>query len=218
MVTRRRLSTYIDALVPGRRPPDFRADPDDLEVLRTAIALRAARPGDANPDEEFVSDLYEELAGQASPQSAPMAHRPAPRRGRAVLAAVAATIALVAGTVGATEAVHRTPGTPGTALVPHAGDVRTGTFETADNQVTGQIVAYGGHPSWVSMNVDGSNYSGPIVCTLQVENGSTVAVGVFDLRGGKGEFSRSITANISRLRGAKLVTPTGSIVALATFA
>jgi hypothetical protein len=217
-VTHRQLSNYIDALVPGRRPPDFRADPGDFELLRTAIALRAARPGDATPDEEFVSDLYEELAGRAIPQSTQIAHWPAPRRGRAVLAGIAATIALVAGTVVATETVHRSPGTQGTALVPHAGEVRTGTFETADNQVTGQIVAYGGHPPWVSMNVDGSDYNGPIVCKLQVEDGSTVAVGVFELHGGKGEFARSITANISRLRGAKLVTPTGAIVALATFA
>ena len=68
------------------------------------------------------------------------------------------------------------------------------------------------------MNVGGSNYSGPIVCMLQVENGSTVAAGVFDLHDGTGEFSRTIQVDIGRLRGAKLVTPTGAVVASATFA
>ena len=63
----RRLSAYIDALVAGHRPPRFRADPEDLEVLRTAIALRAARPGDAIPDDAFVSALYDELVDQDRP-------------------------------------------------------------------------------------------------------------------------------------------------------
>ena len=70
-MTNRRLSAFIDALVSGRRPGRFSAGPDDVEVLRTAIAFRAARPGDAKPDEEFVSGLYEELASQARTQLAP---------------------------------------------------------------------------------------------------------------------------------------------------
>jgi hypothetical protein len=217
-MTGRRLSNYIDALVARRRPPGFRADPDDLEVLRTAIALRAARPGDGLPDEKFVSSLYEELADRGGSEAAPTAHPLTLRRGWAMLAAVAASVVLVGGTVLATETIDRTPATPATALAPRPGAVRTGTFETADNQIMGQIVAYSGHPSWVSMNVDGSKYSGSIICKLQIENGSTVAVGVFDLHRGKGQFSRTVTVDISHLRGAKLVTSTGSTVAMATFA
>src|SRR5580700_7630587 len=60
-MTGRKLSGFIDALVSGRRPARFSATPDDVEVVRMAIALRAERPGDAKPDEEFVSRLYEEL-------------------------------------------------------------------------------------------------------------------------------------------------------------
>jgi hypothetical protein len=52
-VTNRPLFSYIDALVAGRRPGSFKASPEDVEVLRAAIELRAARPGDAIPDEEF---------------------------------------------------------------------------------------------------------------------------------------------------------------------
>jgi hypothetical protein len=212
----RRLSAYVDALVAGRRPPRFRADPDDLEVLQTAIALRAARSGDALPDEAFVSGLYVELVDRDRP--APIVELPTIRRGRALLAAIAASIVIVGGTVFATEAISRTPPAPATALVPRPGEVRTGTFETADHQVMGQIVAYSGRPSWVFMNIDGSNYTGPIVCELQNESGSTVAVGAFDLHRGKGEFSRTLTVDISGLRGAKLVTSTGSTVAMASFA
>jgi hypothetical protein len=212
----RRLSAYIDALVAGHRPPRFRADPEDIEVLRTAIALRAARPGDAIPDDNFVSALHDELADRERPT--PIVELPRMRRGRTILAAVAASLVLIGGTVVATEATNHSPGTTATALAPHIGDVRTGTFLSADDQVVGQIVAYSGRPSWVYMNVDGSNLSGPITCKLQIEDGTTVAVGVFDLHRGQGDFSRTIKVDIGRLRGAKLVNVYGSTVALATFA
>src|ERR1700722_1136639 len=65
-MTRRKLLGFIDALVSGRRPERFSASPDDVDVLRMAIALRAERPGDAKPDDEFVSGLYEELKAEAS--------------------------------------------------------------------------------------------------------------------------------------------------------
>ena len=42
-MTGRRVSSFIDALVSGRRPARFSAAPDDAEVLRMAIALRADR-------------------------------------------------------------------------------------------------------------------------------------------------------------------------------
>jgi hypothetical protein len=217
-VTSRRLSAIIDALASGRRPRHLRADPEDVAVLRAAIALRAARPGEANPDEQFIADLYEELAEPTSAQVVPTARPVRMRRGRTALAAVAAGVVLVGGTAVATEAFNQGGVVPAAVQAPHGKVVRTGTFQTADSQVMGQIVAYRGNPSWVFMNVDGPNYNGPIICKLQVDNGSTVAVGAFKLHHGMGEFSRTIQVNIGRLRGAKLVTSSGAIVASATFA
>jgi hypothetical protein len=218
-VTGRRLTAFIDALVAGRRPGNYRADPEDAEVLRTAITLRAARPGDAVPDPQFVSDLFSHLAEEASPDPAPVRDIRSVRlpRGRAALVSVAAGLVLVGGTAAVTEAL--TPGalSPAAVQVPHGSVVRTGTFETADGRVMGQIVAYRGSPSWVFMNVGGSNYQGTITCKLQVDNGTTVAVGAFELRGGTGEFSRNIQVDTNKLRGAKLVDPSGAIVASATF-
>jgi hypothetical protein len=217
-VKSRRLSAFIDALAGGRRPGNFRADREDAAVIRTAIALRAARPGDAHPDEQFMSDLYEELADQASTRVVPIV-RPAPmHRWRNSLAAAAAAIVLVGGTAVATEAFNQTTVVPAAVQAPHGHDLRTGTFLTADNQVIGQIVAYRGHPSWVYMNIGGANYTGPITCMLHVQDGATVAVGNFGLNRGTGEFSRTIRVDIGQLRGAKLVAPNGSVVASATFA
>jgi hypothetical protein len=67
------------------------------------------------------------------------------------------------------------------------------------------------------MNIDGSSYDGPVMCRLQGENGSVLAVGDFTIHRGTGMFSRSVPANISGVRGAKLVTPAGTVVASATF-
>ncbi|HLX77958.1 MAG TPA: hypothetical protein VKR27_03670 [Acidimicrobiales bacterium] len=216
-MSNRRLTAFIDALVIGRRPRRFLAKAEDVEVLRTAIALRAERPGDAIPDEQFVSDLYEKLADGARSLPAPNIRVMKMRRSRVALVGVAASAALVGGTAAATEAIVRTPA-PATAIrAPFGTTLRTGTFVTAHSRVMGQIVAYRGRPSWIFMNVDGSNYTGRIVCELQSEDGSTVAVGHLSVHRGMGQFSRTIKEDISRLRSAKLITPRGQVVASATF-
>jgi hypothetical protein len=215
----RRLSALIDAIAAGRRPKRFYVEPDEAEVVRTAIELRAARPGDAGPTEAFVEDLFQRLSEQAD---APIAAEPRPvpaRRARQVLVAAAAAAVLVAGTVVATERLDTSSPEPSAAQVPRGTELRTGTFQTTDGQVLGQIVAYRGHPSWVFMNVAVPNYEGRIECMLQVADGTIVAFGTFTVRNGVGQFSRALTAvNISLLRGAELVNPAGSPVAAATFA
>jgi hypothetical protein len=70
----------------------------------------------------------------------------------------------------------------------------------------------------VYLDVAGTNYTGTIVCKLQVADGSTVATGAFGVHGGKGVLSKSVHVDVGQLRGAKLVTPSGAVVASATFA
>jgi hypothetical protein len=217
-MTKRRLAAYLDALADGKRPDSFDVDPEDVDVLRTAISLRSARPGDALPDDGFVDRLYEELAEEANPRVASIARQGRNRRRRTALAALAASLVLVGGTAAVTESLSQGVVSPAAVPAPHGSSLRTGTFETADGRVMGQIVASQGNPSWVFMNVAGTNYTGTIVCKLQVENGSTVATGAFGLHGGKGVLSKSVQVDVAQLRGAKLVTPTGAVVASATFA
>jgi hypothetical protein len=219
-VSARRLSSFIDALVAGRRPAAFKADPEDSEVLRTAIELRAARPGDAIPDEQFVSDLYQSLVEQADSSPASNIHpiRSARVRARTALVAVAASFALVGGTYVATESFSQAPVTPAVIGVPHRDTLRTGTFETSKGEVLGQIVAYNGDPSWVYMNVGVSQSTGTVMCMLQLKNGSIVAAGTIQIHGGTGELSKSIPVDIHRLRGAQLFSSTGAVLASATFA
>jgi hypothetical protein len=214
----RRLSAFIDALTAGRRPTRFRADPDDVVLLRTAIDLRAARPGEAQPNEQFVSDLYQRLSDQAESPAVRDIRPVRPRRGRFALAAVDASAVVVGGTVAATEAFNHPAATPTATQAPRGNELRTGTFEAADSRVLGQIVAYRGNPSWVFMNVAVPNYDGPIVCELHGTDGSIVAFGTFQIHHGIGQFSKTIEVEVSRLRGATLVTAAGTPVASATFA
>jgi hypothetical protein len=218
-VTRRRLSSVIDAIASGRRPKRFHAEPDDAEMVRTAIALRAARPGEAAPTEAFVEGLFQRLSDQVKPDTTTTL-RPVPtHRARIALVAAAAAAVLIAGTTVATEHLHHPEATSATALVPQGSELRTGTFQTTDGQVLGQIVAYRGQPSWVFMNVDVPHYSGRIECMLQVDNGTTVAFGTFTVHDGVGQFSKPIgNVDVGHLRGAKLVNTAGSAVAAATFA
>lgn len=219
-MSRRRLSAFLDALAAGRRPKGFRADPDDVDVLRTAIALRSARPGEAAPDDAFVEGLFRRLSDEANPQTAREVRPVTTHRARTALVAAAAAGVLVAGTVIATESLHGAATTPAaTAHVPQGTELRTATFQTADGRVLGQIVAYRGRPSWVFLNVNIPHYEGRVECMLQVADGTTVAFGTFTVHAGVGKFAKQIgDVNVSQLRGAQLVDPAGSAVAAATFA
>jgi nitrite reductase/ring-hydroxylating ferredoxin subunit len=63
-VTGRGARRFIEDLLSGRRPRAFPADEADAEDLRTAITLRAARPGSGAPREEFVTELHRRLAAE----------------------------------------------------------------------------------------------------------------------------------------------------------
>jgi hypothetical protein len=215
-VSRRKLSTFLDALAAGRRPRGFRATPDDAAVLRTAIELRAARPDDATPDPQFVSRLQQELADQAATAPVVPMLRPRPRR-RIALVSVAAGLALVGATVVATENIDHPASTRAALPLPQGQELRTGTFEDAASHKLGQIVVYDGNPSWVFMVVKGSSYDGPVTCRLHATNGSTVATGALYLHDGTGQLAKTIRADVGQLGGAQLVTPTGATLATATF-
>jgi hypothetical protein len=214
----RRLSNFLDALASGRRPKRFRAQPDEAEIARTAITLRAARPGEAAPSQAFVEGLFQELSEQAKPQPAPQPYPAIRHRARSALVAAASAVVLVAGTAVTTVSLHNSA-TSSASQVPHGSALRTGTFQTTNGQVLGQIVAYHGHPSWVFMNVEVPSYNGTVKCMLQVDDGTTVAFGTFNVHSGIGQFSKTLkNVDIRHLRGAKLVTTAGAPVADATFA
>jgi Rieske Fe-S protein len=60
----RGLRRYIDDLLRGRRPKPFQPDDFEAAQIRTAVELRAARPGGDAPRQEFLNDLHARLAEQ----------------------------------------------------------------------------------------------------------------------------------------------------------
>jgi nitrite reductase/ring-hydroxylating ferredoxin subunit len=66
----RGLRRYVDDLLRGRRPKPFQPDDFEAAQIRTAIELRAARPGDDAPRPEFLDDLHGRLAQQMAQQMA----------------------------------------------------------------------------------------------------------------------------------------------------
>ena len=63
----RGLTRYVEDLIRSRRPRRFAADEDSADLARTAITLRAARPGGEAPREEFVLALRKRLARELDP-------------------------------------------------------------------------------------------------------------------------------------------------------
>jgi hypothetical protein len=216
-MTTRRLSAFIDALAAGRRPRSFQADPEDVEMLRVAIALRAARPGDAIPDENFVAELHKQLSDDLSPSEPTNIHPLKRYRGRAAIFAVAAGLALVGGTFAVTETSNKATVQQSATVVPQGQTLRTATFQTPTGQVAGQIVLYHGHPSWVYMNVDLPHSNGTVKCELHLSNGEVVAAGTVQLHDGSGVFSQSIHMEAGQAQGATLYDSSGVVVASAIF-
>ena len=216
-MTTRGLSAFLDALAAGQRPRPFQADPEDVEMIRVAIALRAARPGDAMPDETFVAELYEQLADNLSPSEQTNIRPFKMRRARVALVSVAAGLALVGGTFAVAETINKPTVQQSATAVPQGQTVRTASFQSPTGQNVGQIVLYHGRPSWVYMNVDLPDSNGPVKCELHLANGEVVAAGTVQLHDGSGEFSQSIHMDAGRARGATLYDSSGVVVASAIF-
>ena len=212
----RRVATYIDDVLSDRRPRRFKAGRVDADVLRVAIAMRAARPGEGFPEDQFVAHLRQELAVQAR-DSAETPTRPAVTRRARLMVGAAAVVTMMGGTVAATTTVDHALAAASVHDTTHGQLLRVGTFESTDGRSVGQIVAYRGNPSWVFMSIRDPGVDGTIGCQIQMDNGHTAAAGSFVVHNGVGQWARTVPADVSRFRGATLVTAGGSAVATASF-
>ncbi|MEU9805857.1 Rieske (2Fe-2S) protein [Mycobacterium sp. NPDC050853] len=124
----RGLRRYVDDLLRGRRPKPFRPDDFEAAQIRTAIELRATRPGDDAPSQDFLADLHGRLADQMGnvPASSEHTRWQTPTR-RTVLVGTSAAAAAAAVAVTADRLMTPEP-------------------ETDPQQASGQIVPNTG--SW----------------------------------------------------------------------
>jgi hypothetical protein len=212
----RRVASYIDDVLADRRPGRFKGGRVDADVLRAAIAMRAARPGEEVPEERFVADLRHELA-QEIRGGAESPGRPVVTRRARFMVGAAAVVTMMGGAVAATTTVDHALAAAGGRALAHGQLLRMGTFQSTDGRNVGQIVAYRGDPSWVFMSIRAPGMNGTIGCQIQLDNGHTAAAGTFVVHNGVGQWARTVPADVGRFRGATLVTAAGSTVATASF-
>lgn len=158
----RGLRRYVDDLVRGRRPKPFQPDDFEAAQIRTAIDLRAARPGDDAPREEFLNDLHRRLAEQmdGAPAPAPPA-RNATRR-QVIVGTSAAAVAATAAVSIDRALINSPSGGPAVAgeLTPNEGswqrvaassEVPDGVMHPFDlGSVTGFVRRVDGKPEAIS--------------------------------------------------------------------
>jgi cytochrome b6-f complex iron-sulfur subunit len=119
---RRDLDRMVEAVLAGDPLPSGRLEADEVDALRAAIELRAARPGADLPEEDFVTNLRRRIAAAQSEEAGPS---PSRIGRRALLTGAAAAAA--AGVVGAVaeRTLTSTPRPVQAAtgeIVPDSGD------------------------------------------------------------------------------------------------
>lgn len=137
--------------------------------------------------------------------------RPSRRRRVSVFAMAAVLVAVLGFGVDAVLTTHATPVQPSATVRPISGRL------TSDGIVVGQVTISAGSPSWMIMDVDRGTLSGLVWCEVTLANGRTETVGKFTLTDGYGSWIAAVHAKGSRVRSARLVNGSGTVIAQATF-
>lgn len=142
-------------------------------------------------------------------------HRQHPRftRRRTSAAAVAALI-LAAG--GWAIGSYVTPSRPVVASATATTALREARL-TAGGRWVGDLYAHPGPSPWLYVHVQGLGDLGAVTCQLSSADGRRLTVGTFVLDHGSGFWGGPIAMNPTTIRGARLLKPTGTVLATATF-
>ncbi|MGV9250355.1 hypothetical protein [Streptomyces sp. NPDC003697] len=189
-------------LLPGSEPP-LGFETRVARRLTRAVPAREGRP------RARVAGLVRRLRGGA-------------RRARLRTAAAVAALALAVGFAGwgIGTAIEEATTSPPPAAEP---GLVTGELTSAKGPArpAGEIYADPGWPGWIWMSVDlaaaGNPYSGRVSCVLEHADGTTVRLGAFELRGGRGDWVTRALVDPSALTGARLIAADGTVLATTRF-
>ena len=97
--------------------------------------------------------------------------------------------------------------------------VSTAAFVTGDHQEVGQVFVYNKSPWWTYMSVNAESLGNmTVTCELEDADGHFKNVGEFRLTNGYGSWGSSpYTAGPGAIKGARLLSPNGTVLATATF-
>jgi hypothetical protein len=82
-------------------------------------------------------------------------------------------------------------------------------------RTVGQVMVYVGHPTWLYMYVDDLAWPGELTCQVVLADGSTIRLGHFWPRAGKGAWAAIVNQPADRLRQAQLTGADGKVLASA---
>jgi hypothetical protein len=187
--------------------PRCRAEVGQLSQAADALL---ALPPEAEPPVGFESRVFDRLgvrlrAGREAPV------RPGrPARVRILVgSAVAAALLLLGFGLGWLAG-------PGSPPAPTAARDVSAQL-TAAGGSRGQATLSGTRPRWIVMTVSDLGRTGTVECQLVLSGGGTVAVGRFHLTDGTGAWAAPLPAGTASVTAARLVTPTGRVLAAGSF-
>jgi hypothetical protein len=184
---------------------------EELEQLsRAADTMLQAAP-DAEPPMGFEVRLFERMGVSDSPRRE-RRHRWSPRWVPAGVAAAAAAVAALGVGLGVTLTSSSPP-------VSVAQGHARGTVESAnlvhDRRTVGHVVYFNGPKPWMSMMLADAGVQGQVNCVVVSKDGVTHTVGTFTAHAGYGAWFAPLHVNPDDLRTAKVVSPSGTVLATA---
>jgi anti-sigma-K factor RskA len=140
--------------------------------------------------------------------------RPQSRLSHRLLAAAAVAVALIGGGVGWGLRDATAP-----AAASQSAALSSAAFVTSDHQTVGQVFVYKESPWWAYMSVNAQSLGNMTVeCQLEDADGHFKSVGKFQLSNGYGSWgSTPYTAGPGAIKGARLLSANGTVLAIATF-
>jgi hypothetical protein len=136
-----------------------------------------------------------------------------PGRMRRLLAATAMGLAVIAAGLGG----WRIGAGTGPAASSAAGPLTSASLLTATHQTVGDIFVYSGSSRWLYMAVDLGSGDEAVTCQILSVDGHTTTIGSFQLADGYGSWGSPDPGNLGALRGARIVSASGAVLASATF-
>jgi hypothetical protein len=180
-------------------------------IQRPAQAPRRRRPagGGTRPATERTDgdrpDSDRPGAGPARPKRS--------KRLRRALAAVAVGLAVIVAGVGGWRIGAGTSPAASTA----AGPLSTATLLSATHQDVGDVYLYSSGGRWMYMSVYLGSGDGRVKCQVISTNGDVTTVGSFRLTNGYGGWGTPAPTAAGTLKGAQLVSASGTVLASASF-
>jgi hypothetical protein len=95
--------------------------------------------------------------------------------------------------------------------------LRSADLISPDDKVVGAVYLYSSSPGWLYLSVDMDSSAENVTCQVVGMDGQVRTIGSFRLAWGDGSWGSPDPDNIGRLRSARLVSPSGTVLATASF-